>query len=287
MQEEPVELDANVVLLMEVLTRMGARTVSSCGGHPDGHPKTNGQRTEPDWFASFYAGPNLIKEIVVKLNRPGAERGVRLQLDFNGKVGPICFLSPWLQAMNPSPPGSEVHADVLFEGEETDDMRKPLTCLGIDLGQRMAWAAVRHGPQGYELLAVGEGDSKKRAADCLRALQELPPVDLVAAEQIFHSEGKPTAHRAEAGMGIVRIFTQERGLSDPVRLLPNFVKQCATGDPGADKQLVRRFVSGLFPRFATGDPVPWKHLGNDATDAASIAYAGVVHAEAAAVGLAA
>ena len=165
--------------------------------------------------------------------------------------------------------------------------RKLLSCLGIDLGQRMAWAVVRHDRHGYELLAIGEGDSKRKAADCLRSLQELPEVDLVAAEQIFHSEGKPTAHRAEAGMGLVRVVCQERALPDPVRLLPNWVKQCATGDPGADKQLVRRFVSGLFPRFATGDPVPWKHLGDDATDAAAIAYAGVDHAEATAVGWAA
>jgi len=149
----------------------------------------------------------------------------------------------------------------------------------------MAWAVVRHGARGYELLAIGEGDSKKRAADCLAALQELPEVDLVAAEALFFQDSKPLAMRAEAGMGLVRVVCQERGLSDPLRLPPPVVKETTTGSPVATKQQIRRYVSGMFPRYATGEPVPWKSLGDDACDAVAVAYSGVIMAEAQAVGL--
>ncbi|KKW13321.1 MAG: hypothetical protein UY48_C0002G0012 [Candidatus Gottesmanbacteria bacterium GW2011_GWB1_49_7] len=162
-----------------------------------------------------------------------------------------------------------------------------MTALGFDLGRHTAFAVLEHTRKGFRLVALERFDSVDDAArlqDALLAL-ELPGLDVVAHEEIYHSRKHPTAHKARDGLGILRVVCQKQGWPAPqaTGLQPQHVKETMTGDRAAGKPLVAACARGLVRQWGNGLPIRWRGRTADEFDAIAIAYTGLIDAQVAAV----
>lgn len=155
-----------------------------------------------------------------------------------------------------------------------------MIATGIDLGEEFAVAQVGHGPQGYFLTVLAEKNSVRDPAGCLALLQAMPTPDILACEDLFFSEQKPRAMRAERMVGVIDVAIQFRGWPKLVRLAPTEVKESATGYGLAPKEGVRKIMIARFPTFEDGTAVNWPKRTLNASDAVAIAYAALLKKEA-------